>query len=223
MLSPARPLSGMKCGDGRDDELPALLTMLWFDGRMLTEAELDEEGTGGGPICWAAARRSTDARAWGDGGTELRSGILLVRLGSSRFKLGWRIADRISDGSRAQGRTAQVKRTWKPAPGTWGWCKRRLRRIVVRLEFSGRVLPGPQVSDSRPKTNSGNEGGNLAVHATIPHALSIAVHAFGASGCGGSSTAGAPLSAPPPQTPHCKDEGSGQKKRSTLPVRGWYI
>lgn len=61
-----------RCGEGRAEGLPVLLTVLWFEGRM---SRLEEElGTGGGGICCEDARRG-----WGDGGTELRSGI--VKLG----------------------------------------------------------------------------------------------------------------------------------------------
>lgn len=60
------------CGEGREGGLPVLLTVLWFEGRM---SRVEEElGIGGGGICSKDARRG-----WGDGGTELRSGIVKLR------------------------------------------------------------------------------------------------------------------------------------------------
>jgi len=69
---PASTPAGRKCGDGRDEEAPTLLTALWFEGRMLRDGDV---GTGGGGICCEDARRGAVARTWGDGGTELRSGM----------------------------------------------------------------------------------------------------------------------------------------------------
>lgn len=60
-----------RCGDGSADEVAAL-TAVWFEGRMLSEGEL-------GIWCedW---RRDEDAVMCGDGGTELRSGMVTVWL-----------------------------------------------------------------------------------------------------------------------------------------------
>ena len=69
---PAMLPEGWNCGEGREDEGPAWLTMLWFEGRIFSDGEL---GTGGGGICCDDARR---ARTWGDAGTVLRSGMLVI-------------------------------------------------------------------------------------------------------------------------------------------------
>ena len=71
VLSPKVNITGGWWGDGSDG-FPALLTTFWFDGRMSRE---EVAGTGGGGICWEDTRRG-----WGEGGTELRSGMTLVEL-----------------------------------------------------------------------------------------------------------------------------------------------
>jgi len=58
-----------------------LLTTAWFEGRTLIDEELAEARTGGGGICCEGSRRGPvglATRPWGDGGTELRSGMSLV-------------------------------------------------------------------------------------------------------------------------------------------------
>lgn len=59
-------------GEGKLDEREAL-TALWLEGRMFSEGE---PGVGGGGICCEDARRDDVARKRGDGGTELRSGMV---------------------------------------------------------------------------------------------------------------------------------------------------
>ena len=59
------------------------LTALWFEGRMFSEGE---PGTGGGGICWVDERRDEVARKWGDGGTELRSGMAISWFGTWGFE-----------------------------------------------------------------------------------------------------------------------------------------
>lgn len=44
---------GGKCGDGRAGGDAVWFTVLWFDGRMLSDGE---PGSGGGSICWVEAR-----------------------------------------------------------------------------------------------------------------------------------------------------------------------
>lgn len=61
-------------GEGKLDEREAL-TALWFEGRMFREGE---PGVGGGGICCEDALRDEVARKRGDGGTELRSGMVEV-------------------------------------------------------------------------------------------------------------------------------------------------
>jgi hypothetical protein len=57
-------------GDGRGDIwLPA--TAGWLEGRMFKDGEDGTRGAGGGGIGFVDVRRAW----WGDGGTELRSGI----------------------------------------------------------------------------------------------------------------------------------------------------
>lgn len=62
-------MGGGNCGDGSTgvDVLFGLCTAVWFDGR------ISELGAGGGGICCDARRE----RKWGEGGTELRSGIAI--------------------------------------------------------------------------------------------------------------------------------------------------
>lgn len=66
-------MPGEVWGAGRDEGYPPWPTAFWFDGRTLRDGEL---GTGGGGICCDDALREADGRIWGDGGTELRSGIV---------------------------------------------------------------------------------------------------------------------------------------------------
>lgn len=56
-------------GDGRDDE--DWLTAFWFEGRMLRDGD-EEVGI------WFVDSRLDEDKTSGDGGTELRSGILMV-------------------------------------------------------------------------------------------------------------------------------------------------
>lgn len=73
MLSPIGNEDAMgNWGEGKLDEREAL-TALWFEGRMLSEGE---PGVGGGGICCEDALRDEVARKRGDGGTELRSGMV---------------------------------------------------------------------------------------------------------------------------------------------------
>lgn len=44
--------AGAIVGDGREGlEVFGLLTVFWFEGRMLREGDSDDAGTGGGGIC----------------------------------------------------------------------------------------------------------------------------------------------------------------------------
>ena len=87
---PAMLPEGWNCGEGREDEEPAWLTMLWFEGRIFSDGEL---GTGGGGICCDDARR---AKIWGDGGTVLRSGMVII------------LSDMCSRRCREQGRPVET-------------------------------------------------------------------------------------------------------------------
>jgi hypothetical protein len=58
---------------GFDEEEPCV-TALWLEGRMFSEGEV---GAGGGGIWWEDRRRGV-ASAWGDAGTELRSGMATI-------------------------------------------------------------------------------------------------------------------------------------------------
>lgn len=85
LLLPAMDVGGAvpwRCGEARGampvptagNPVAEALTALWFDGRMLRDGD-EGFGGGGAPIsCCDDARRDA-ARACGDGGTELRSGI----------------------------------------------------------------------------------------------------------------------------------------------------
>lgn len=46
-------------GDGREGADPVWFTMLWLDGRILSDGEF---GTGGGGICWLDALLDVVAR-----------------------------------------------------------------------------------------------------------------------------------------------------------------
>lgn len=71
-------LAACRRGEGREAVAGApVFTAFWLDGRMLrARSEVDGAGpgAGGGGICWADVRRDR-TNAWGDAGTELRSGI----------------------------------------------------------------------------------------------------------------------------------------------------
>lgn len=53
-------------------------TAFWFEGRILREGE-DDPGGGDGSWCWELCRDAASGR--GDGGTELRSGIVVSDAG----------------------------------------------------------------------------------------------------------------------------------------------
>ncbi len=83
MLSPDTvdiEASGGRGGDGREDEDG--FTAPWFDGRMLSEGDV---GIGGGGIAFEEECCRIAARAWGEAGTVLRSGISTGRLDDPGF------------------------------------------------------------------------------------------------------------------------------------------
>jgi len=72
---------GGNWGDGNAIELVGLLTSSWFEGRMFSDGET-------GAICCCDVWREVVARKWGDGGTELRSGISCLACGKDCGTLG---------------------------------------------------------------------------------------------------------------------------------------